>query len=299
MFTINFKRRLYYIDVIFSDYYISELESKFDKRKRDLFIQDIRDCMWIDRPHYEPTITYSSLFDIFLDKLNGVRNKYLDRVLTMYQKIYLNFIEYSLKDAKDYSKYESYIENYIDKVRYINLDLETSRKYFLYKNHFNKIFDNLDLESLSDISLEFLSVLRNTLLRQKWCSETDFNLLSKQLEKINIIINKREVLKKYNLSNDISFCNISNLNNNQFYEILTCLYNDNTDKIAKIFNCYDKSTDVEKSIIDSEIKCLVENGNYNNNYFKIIKECCNKPIISKHNETESDHLDSIELKTIT
>ncbi len=297
MFILNFKKRLHYIDTTFSDYYISELASKFDERKLNLFIQNIRDCMWIESIQYESTSSYNYLFDIFLEKIKNIRNVYLDKVLTMFQKIHLNFIQYELKESEKYKDcygYKTHLKNYIDKIRYINLDFETSHKYYLYKHYFDKTFNELKLETLPDVSLEFLSVLRNTLLRQNWHSEKDFNLLSKQLEKINIVTNKREVLKKYNLSNDISFSNISNLNNNQFYEILTCLYNDNTDKIAKIFNYYNKSSDIEKSLIDSEIKCLINDDDHNNNYLKILKECCDK-----HVTKDSNHLNNIKLKTIT
>ncbi len=296
MFIFNFKKRLHYIDTTFSDYYVSELASKFDERKLNLFIQNIRDCMWIESIQYESTPSYNYLFNIFLEKIKNIRNAYLDKVLTMFQKIHLNFIQYEIKESEDYKDtygYKSQFKNYIDKVRYINLDFETSHKYYLYNNYFDKTFNELKLETLPDISLEFLSVLRNVLLRQNWCSEKDFNLLSKQLEKINIVTNRRQVLKKYNLSNDMSFSNISNLNNNQFYEILSCLYSDNTDKIASIFNCYNKSNDVDKSIIDSEIKCLIDED-YNNNYLKILKEYCDKSSVK-----DSVHLDNIELKTIT
>ena len=296
MFIFNFKKRLHYIDTTFSDYYVSELASKFDERKLNLFIQNIRCCMWIESIQYESTSSYNYLFNIFLEKIKNIRNAYLDKVLTMFQKIHLNFIQYEIKESEDYKDtygYKSQFKNYIDKVRYINLDFETSHKYYLYNNYFDKTFNELKLETLPDISLEFLSVLRNVLLRQNWCSEKDFNLLSKQLEKINIVTNRRQVLKKYNLSNDMSFSNISNLNNNQFYEILSCLYSDNTDKIASIFNCYNKSNDVDKSIIDSEIKCLIDED-YNNNYLKILKEYCDKSSVK-----DSVHLDNIELKTIT
>lgn len=273
MFIFNFKKRLHYIDTTFSDYYVSELASKFDERKLNLFIQNIRSCMWIESIQYESTPSYNYLFNIFLEKIKNIRNAYLDKVLTMFQKIHLNFIQYEIKESEDYKDtygYKSQFKNYIDKVRYINLDFETSHKYYLYNNYFDKTFNELKLETLPDISLEFLSVLRNILLRQNWCSEKDFNLLSKQLEKINIVTNRRQVLKKYNLSNDVSFSHISDLNNNQFYEILSCLYNDNTDKIAKIFTHYNKSNDINKSIIESEIKCLIEDGNHNDKYLNVL-----------------------------